>query len=132
MDHLRRLARTLERLGAQRGRRTAHAEERRSVRRHSSNALQDAANASDDLFLWDEQRNTVVVIGPRNRVHVFSEDARHVTSILLQSGELDSRRRRRRWTPLAGEPLERFKTAVALSGRSPFTKPGGPLPKDVS
>jgi len=119
MDHLRRLARTLERLGAQRGRRTAHAEERRSVRRHSSNAWQDAANAPDELFLWDEHRRTVVVVGPKNRVHVFSADARHVTSLLLQSGELESRQRRKRWTPLAGDALERFRTAVALSGRGP-------------
>ncbi len=112
LDFLKKLARTLEKVGRQRGRRTVHAEDRRVTRRHTSSARRDVERTPDDLFLWDEHRQTVVVLGPRNRVHVFSPDARHVTSLLLQSEEVKSRRRRKRWVPLAAEKLERFKAAA--------------------
>jgi len=112
VDFLKKLARTLQKVGRQRGRRTTHAEDRRVTRRHTSSALRDVESAADDLFLWDEQHRTVVVVGPKNRVHVFSPDARHVTSLLLQSDEVKSRLRRRRWVPLSGEGLQRFRRAA--------------------
>ena len=112
MEQLKKFANNLEKLGRQRGRRTTHAEDRRFTRRHTSNAWQDAEKASDDLFFWDERRQTVVVLGPKNRVHVFNSDAKHITSILLQSEEVQSRLRRKRWVPFSGESLERFRSAA--------------------
>jgi len=119
LEQLRRLSRTLEKVGRQRGRRTTHAEDRRFSRRHTSSAWRDAVTASDELFLWDEQKRTVVVLGPRNRVHVFRTDARHVTRLLLQAEEIRSRRRRKRWVPFTGEPLVRFRETLEKASLRP-------------
>jgi hypothetical protein len=112
MHILREMARSLERIGRQTGRRTAHAEERRDGNRPTSKAWEDAASASMDHILWDVHRHTVVVLGSRNRVHVFSPEGRHVTSLLLEGEAIRSRLRRERWRPLLGETLEQFSAAV--------------------
>ena len=114
-DSLRKLSRTLEKLGRQRGRRTVHAEGHRITERPITNALKDTHEAPDNLILWDEHRHTIVVIGPRNRVHVFSPQGRHITSILLESEAIKSRMRRKRWVLLSGEPLKQFRAAVSHS-----------------
>jgi len=119
MNFLAKLARNLERVGRQRGRRTDHAEERRVTRRHSSSAHRDLLRTPADTLLWDAHRQTVVVVGPRNRVHVFTPDARHVTSMLLSIEELNSRRRRKRWVPLTEEQRLRFAQALDAAPPSP-------------
>jgi hypothetical protein len=109
---LKEMARSVERLGRQAVRRTAHAEERRADNRPTFKALEDACTVPEDRLLWDEHKGTVVVIGPRNRVHVFSLDGRHVTSLALEGETIQGRLRRRRWRRLIGDPLERFRVAV--------------------
>jgi hypothetical protein len=116
---LKELARVLERIVRKTERRTAHAEERRVSNRPTSKAWEDSATASDENILWDNHRHTVVVVGPRNRVHVFSLEGRHVTSLTIEGEAIKSRLRRRRWRLLIGDPLERFSAAVGRNGEGP-------------
>ena len=115
-DILKGTVRALERLGRQKERRTIHAEERRVANRPTSQALADAVASPDNNVLWDDHRNTVVVLGPRNRIHIFSEQGRHITSMSLEAEAVRNRRRRLRWHQLTGDRLERFRAAVVKSG----------------
>jgi hypothetical protein len=121
-DILRRMARSLAQAGRQTSRRTAHAEERREDQRPTSKALEDAAAASDENVLWDAYRNTVVVVGPRNRIHVFSREGRHVTSLGLDTEAVRNRLRRQRWQQLAGEDLAQFRSRVAAASGTSFSQ----------
>lgn len=108
-ETLRKSMKTLEKADRQRVRRTTHAGEHRVSHRPTSTALEDTLSATDDLFLWDEHRNTVVVVGPRNRVHVFSPEGRHITSLILEADAVKSRMRRKRWTQMPDPTLRRFR-----------------------
>lgn len=120
---LKNLAKTLEKAGRQRGRRTIHAEGHPVSQRPTASAREDTLSAPDDHFLWDEHRHTVVVVGPRNRVHVFSPQGRHITSIVLEAEAVKKRLRRKRWTRLSGETLQQFRGSV---NRKPLnTSEGG-------
>jgi hypothetical protein len=109
---LKGVARSLERLGRQSSRRTVHAEARRGDNRPTSKAWEDVVSAPRERILWDVRRHTVVVVGPKNRIHVFSPQGRHVTSLLLEGDEVRGRIRRGRWRPLAREAMEQFSAAV--------------------
>jgi hypothetical protein len=109
---LRETARRLERISRQTGRRTAHAEKRREANRPTSNAWADVGAVPAERILWDERKKTVVILGPRQRVHIFSRDGRHVTSLLLDGEAVEARVRRRRWRPLEGDLVALFRAAV--------------------
>lgn len=109
---LKRTARALERIGRQSERRTGHAERRRVDRRPTAKALEDALAAQEDRLLWDEHRRTVVVIGSRGRVHVFSPGGRHITSLVLKKEEVEGRKRRERWQTLDRERRRAFKETM--------------------
>jgi hypothetical protein len=111
---LQGLARKLEKVGRQRGRRTAHAEGHRVKNRPTSKAWEDAFNAPEESILWDKHEKTFVVLGPRSRVHVFSPEGRHVTSLVMASEAVRSRKRRKRWLPLTDDQRERFGSAIGL------------------
>ncbi|MFM7203847.1 MAG: hypothetical protein ACKO6N_23950 [Myxococcota bacterium] len=84
--------------------RTQHAHMRHQSReRPTSNALGDVRTAPLDRYFVDEERDTVVVLGPKQRAHVFSPDGRHVTSMQLLPGELERKAQRGRWQGLARE-----------------------------
>lgn len=117
---LKGLARRLERIGRQAKRRTSHAELRRGDLRPTHKALEDAAWAPPDRMLWDARRKTVVVWGPRQRVHVFSPAGKHITSLLLDGEAVESRIRRKRWVFLDAELLKRFKGAMGASPQEPL------------
>jgi hypothetical protein len=123
-DILQGLARKLEKVGRQRGRRTAHAEEHRIKNRPTSKAWQDAFGAAEGSVLWDKHERTFVVLGPRNRVHVFSRQGRHVTSLLLASEAVRSRKRRKRWVPLTDDQREQFGSAICLLAQEAAKAPG--------
>jgi hypothetical protein len=106
------MSKKLERLGRQVSRRTSHAEERRIDNRPTSKAWEDATASPRENILWDEHRQTVVVLGSRNRVHIFSPEGRHITSLVLEADAVRSRVRRKRWRRLTGDALERFSAAV--------------------
>ena len=50
-------------------------------------------------------KNTVCVIGPKGRVHVFTPEAKHVTSVNMQRSAIERRRQQGRWR--MAEPEER-------------------------
>ena len=123
-DILQGLARKLEKVGRQRGRRTAHAEGHRIKNRPTSKAWEDAFGAAEESVLWDKHERTFVVLGPRNRVHVFSRQGRHVTSLVLPSEAVRSRKRRKRWLPLTDEQREQFGSAIGLQVQEASKEPG--------
>lgn len=120
-DILTDMVRRLEHLGRQRRRRTLHAEERREGNRPTAKAVEDAAGAPDDHLFWDEKRNSVIVVGPRKRIHVFSLEGRLITTLLLEPEVVRGRIRRHRWQLLDPDRLERFNAAVGRGGTTPLT-----------
>ncbi|MBN1947016.1 MAG: hypothetical protein JW797_15180 [Bradymonadales bacterium] len=97
--------------------RTQHAQQRhRSGDRPTANALTDARNASDEKLLLDTTRDTVVVIGPKGRAHVFSRQGRHVTSLQVQPGEVDRKTALKRWRSMSREEILAFRNALEQGG----------------
>lgn len=94
--------------------RTRHAMKRHlDGDRPTALALADAREASEDRLRWDGERETVVVLGPKGRTHVFTPDGRHVTSIVLGPGEDRRKANRERWRLLTGPEAARFRQAVS-------------------
>ncbi|MEE2888655.1 MAG: hypothetical protein VX951_14590 [Planctomycetota bacterium] len=111
---MQNLAKQLEDRARHRSRRTDHAEKRaQKSTRPTSKAYADAQNVSDDNLLWDDKESTVVVLGPHNRVHVFTPEGRHVTSLpnIGRSG-LQQRLKSHRWRHT--EPPERGEFRMKL------------------
>lgn len=102
---LAEIGRGVERAGRQHERRTRHAEERREDRRPTQAALRDARRAGDASIFADEQRGTLIVVGPRGRVHAFAPGGRHVTTMVLEGDALDRRLRTERWRPATREEI---------------------------
>lgn len=93
--------------------RTQHAAERHGDgARPTSKALGDAHEAGPDRLFHDTRRETIVVIGPKNRAHVFTETGRHVTSMRLEPGELGRKTQRKRWQPLSQPKITAFRAAL--------------------
>lgn len=93
--------------------RTRHAVERhQSGERPTSLAIADALAASEGRFFRDEHKNTIVVLGPRHRVHVFTQQGKHVTSLELQPAEVERRVDLKRWRFLERVGSELFKDAL--------------------
>jgi hypothetical protein len=110
---LGRLARNLERIFRQRYRRTQHAEERHLNRgRPASSALGDALQASRESVYRDVEENTWVVLGPKNRVHIFNDQAVHVTSVVYPGETVKQRTARGKWRTPKAEDLSAFRTAL--------------------
>src|SRR5690606_23451145 len=69
-------------------------------------------SVSDGSLLWDDKEGTVVVLGTHGRVHVFTPDARHVTSLNLNRGAVQARLNSHRWRQT--EPPERGEFRMQL------------------
>ncbi len=108
---LHRFARSLERGGRLHVRRTQHAEDRHADR-PVHKAMDDALQASSDGLFYDERRETFVARGRQGRVHVFSPDGRHVTSLMMQPGSVEFRLRTRRWRVLSAEEAADLKARL--------------------
>ncbi len=111
---LERAPQQLDKYLRRRGRRTLHAENRRQdPQRPTASAHSDALGAeSEDLF-FDRVENTVIVRGPRNRVHVFRNDGTHITSIVYPGSTIRDRVQQRRWVPLEKNAREQLRTGIA-------------------
>ncbi|MBK8097608.1 MAG: hypothetical protein IPK26_10895 [Planctomycetes bacterium] len=95
------------------GRRTQHANERADEgQRPTPRAYPDAGEAHDDAIWWDTEKSTIVVLGPKGRVHVFTPQARHVTSVMMQGSAVQNRRQQGRWRQ--AEPDERGEFRIHL------------------
>lgn len=110
-------ARAINHLGQQRTRRTTHARERVRDNRPVPAAADDVLAAGTEQMLIDDREATMVVRGPRNRIHVFSLEGIHVTSLKLGTEAVDNRIRRKRWRPAREEEtmvfLEKFRGLFA-------------------
>jgi hypothetical protein len=126
---LRDAVRGLERLTRQAERRTRHAEGRGLERRPTAKAREDALAAQPESLLRDGRRGTVVVLGPGQRVHVFSAEGRHVTSLAMDADAVRRRRRLERWEPLDAAARAAFR--AALEGRA-GGDPYSPSPRSSS
>lgn len=103
---LEELARQLQSRSRHATRRTQHGLERSETgQRPTSRAYPDAGEASDADILWDIDQSTVVVLGPKNRVHIFSPDGKHVTSVVMPGDAVHRRCTMGRWR--RAEPEER-------------------------
>jgi hypothetical protein len=95
------------------GRRTQHGTERSEEGlRPTAKAYPDAGEANDASILWDIDQSTVVVLGPKGRVHVFSPQAKHVTSVSMQRPAIERRRQQGRWR--LAEPEERGEFRIQI------------------
>jgi hypothetical protein len=93
---------------------TSHALERQTQKeRPTGAAMRDVLDVPDDRLLLDGRRETVVVLGPKLRAHIFSMEGRHITSIQMEEGELDRKIGRKRWKLLPPERMRQFRVAVA-------------------
>ncbi len=114
------LARTIEGISRQSGRRTRHANERLRDNRPVPAAVSDLMGASDEDFYVDLRRSVMIVRGPHQRVHVFSMDGTHITSLKLKPIDILRRVRTERWRKADRDEIGRFREA---SGHSVKTEP---------
>ncbi|MEZ4472906.1 MAG: hypothetical protein R3F60_19390 [bacterium] len=119
--------------------RTRHADDRHQAGGiPTETALGDAREAGDDRLYADTRRETVVVIGPRGRAHVFTPAGRHVTSLRLAPWRAGSPHRPRSLGPAragrrprlprraaGGGPVTRAPWAL-LAGLVACSSPAGP------
>ncbi len=109
---LRKLERVLGATERRRERRTNHVEERRKQQRPVQSARREALKARPETTLVDQHEGTLVVLGKRGRVHVFSPEGRHVTSLSLEPDAVDRRIRRERWRPATLEEAEALQASL--------------------
>lgn len=100
--------------------RTDHAVERAEERTRPTGMVQpDLANAKPDRVLLDKKKDTFVLLGPKGRVHILSPSGLHITSLFLESKEIDARRAQERWVPAdrqkVEELLDRARRALAAA-----------------
>jgi hypothetical protein len=128
---LQDLARQLQGRTRNAGRRTQHGLERSEEgQRPTSRAYPDAAEASDDAILWDLDQSTVVVLGGKGRVHVFTPQGKHVTSVMMQGHAIERRLHTGRWRNAEPEERGEFRLHIKRLVASGEDKPteDGPLP----
>ncbi|MEM7244705.1 MAG: hypothetical protein AAF533_05145 [Acidobacteriota bacterium] len=106
---MRKLARDLVSGGRRRERRTAHAEQRRRQSRPVQPAVRESLRSTPERTLVDEREGTMVVLGRRNRVHVFAPDGRLVTSLAMEPHAVQRRLRQERWRRATPEEAAELK-----------------------
>jgi hypothetical protein len=110
---LKGLAHRLERQQRASGQRTEHAEERRrSGMRPTASALSDLDKAVLESLHYDRLRETLVVLGPKGRAHIFNLGGKLVTSLNLPPDAVAGRLKRGRWRPGTSQELESLKAAA--------------------
>ncbi len=93
--------------------RTLHALERHEeISRPTPLAVQDAIHAGIDRLFFDQQQNSIVVIGPKRRAHIFNMQGKHITSFRLDPHELSNKQKQNRWMILEGSQIEDFKKKI--------------------
>ncbi|MAE75366.1 MAG: hypothetical protein CMJ85_00665 [Planctomycetes bacterium] len=113
---LRELTRQMSADARNRERKTTHARERGGEGdRPTQLAFPEARSAHDHHLYIDNEEQTVVVIGKKGRVHVFSPDGRHVTTVVMPPANVRQRVSAGRWRP--AEPPERGAFRDAIAGK---------------
>ncbi len=112
---LRHLADYLDRPVQSRKNKTRHGRKRHQLAdRPTSQARRDAVHASNESLLFDPENNTLVVLGPKGRIHVFTPMARLVTSLRLNKVSLNRRLEQRRWKVAGPNQVSSFREALEL------------------
>jgi len=75
-------------------------------------AVKDARKAADEKFLHDAEKDTIVVLGPKGRTHVFSRTGKLVTSMVVKPGELERRFNKTRWRPALPKLLAELREKI--------------------
>jgi hypothetical protein len=109
---MRELAGKIERQTRISERRTRHVQVRRLEKRPTSNAIDDAKAAADEKFLYDKKTDTIIVLGRKNRVHVFNQNGVHITSLAIEKKSIAQRIKKERWEPLSARMRENFKKSI--------------------
>lgn len=111
---LTQLRSDLERVFRASLKRTRHAQARHlEGGRPTDRANEDLANASPGQCYLDSRRDTVVVMGPQGRAHIYAADGRLVTSLHLKDGELNRKLSQGRWAPASPAALDAVRAARA-------------------
>ncbi|MEZ4265836.1 MAG: hypothetical protein R3F39_05620 [Myxococcota bacterium] len=86
--------------------RTRHAQTRHlEGDRPTDRAREDLAQATPSQCYLDTRRDTVAVLGPQGRAHIYARDGRLVTSLRLKDGELERKVSHGRWELAPPETL---------------------------
>ncbi|MBV69990.1 MAG: hypothetical protein CMH52_01450 [Myxococcales bacterium] len=97
--------------------RTEHARVRHlSGQRPTRKAWDDSKRVPLERVLYDKRHKTYVVIGKRSRAHIFSPAGLHVTSLRLQSGEIDRKLKRERWVQVTQDDYESLMAKLKSRG----------------
>ena len=127
---LQELARYLSDNARRSGRRTQHAAQRSEEgQRPTAKAYEDASTVRDEDLLFDDSQGTIVVVGPKHRVHVFSPEAKHVTSVVMTNANVLKRVQQGRWR--RADPEERGEFRLQLRDRHPSGEPPAPPEPDA-
>ncbi len=118
---LRHLAHSIEQKGRQQWRRTQHAELRAGQNRPVHKAFDDMIAASVQDVYTDRFKQSVIVAGRSGRVHAFSREGRHITSLMLAGDEFDRRVSRGRYVQYGVNDVEAFRASVLAA--LPTAKP---------
>jgi hypothetical protein len=126
MGILTRLGRQLDRVFRQGRRRTRHSRERHLDRRRpSASAFSDALAAAKEQIYRDVEERTWVVIGPKNRVHVFNDSGMHVTSVVYSGDTIRGRTTRGKWLRARESEREAFQEALRRRAVTEEEEPEG-------
>lgn len=115
---LRELARRLSQDAKNRSRKTDHARDREDEGRPTAQAFPEARSARDHHLYMDNEEQTIVVVGKKGRIHVFSPDARHVTSVVMPPANVRQRVKSGRWRLAEANERGSFREALTSKGGS--------------
>lgn len=120
---LRHLAHSIEQKGRQQWRRTPHAEIRAGQNRPVHKAFDDLIAAAAQDVYTDRFKQSVIVAGRSGRIHAFSRDGRHITSLMLAGDEFDRRVSHGRYVQCGVADVETFRANVMAGLPSAKTDP---------
>ena len=96
-----------------RDRRTGHAQKRHQEGdRPTDMALTDFARAGAEQVLFDQRRETLIVLGDKGRAHVFSPAGKLVTSIRYSPDSIAKKRRLEIWRPATASEIAALRKNV--------------------
>lgn len=93
-------------------RRTKHAVERASQNRPVTASTRDALTVPLERMLIDQKSDAVVLLGSKNRVHVFSREGTLITSFKLVPDMLDIRIKKHRWRYASSDEYSQFSETI--------------------
>lgn len=103
---LQGIARRLQHDRRAREKRTDHAQKRhREGDRPTRLAQQDLAQARNERILFDSRRQTLVVLGPRGRAHVWSPAGKLVTSMRASPDSIQRKKKLKVWRTATHEEI---------------------------